>query len=529
MAAYIRLARWVFLTLALAAFAHRTHAQTLRWASQGDLLTLDPHAQNELLTNSINSQVHETLVQRGKKLEIEPGLASEWLQVSPLHWRFKLRPNVKFHDGSVLSADDVVFSVLRAKDPASAIRVFASALGEPRRVDDLTVDFVLAEFNPIFLQHLSLVHIMNKAWSARHNALKPQDFKNREEKYTALNANGTGPFAVSLRQPDSKTVFKRHAGWWGVFEGNVQEVVYTPIKSDATRTAGLLSGELDFVLDPAPQDVSRLRGSAGLKVVDGVENRIIFIGMDQARDELLYSSVKGRNPFKDVRVRRALSHAVDIETMRTKLMRGQSVPTGALASTPLSVFNDPELEKRLPFDVNRSRALMTEAGYPDGFEVTLDCPNNRYINDEEICVALAAMWAQIGIKVRVQAQPRATYFPKAEKLDTSMYLLGWGGSITDAETTLTPLMRTRGEGGVGQFNWGNFSNPRLDQLAAQSSKETDPARREQLIKAAMREHNEQVHHISLHRQVIPWAMRSNVEVVHRPDNWLEWRWVKLGG
>ncbi len=521
-------AHWLYLAIACAVSSAVCQAQTLRWASQGDLLTLDPHSQNELLTNAINSQVHETLVQRGKKLEIEPGLASAWQQIGPLHWRFQLRPNVKFHDGSVMSADDVTFSILRAKDPASAIRVYAHALGEPRRVDDLTVDFLLTEFNPIFLQHLSLVHIMNKAWSTRHNALRPQDFKNREEKHTALHANGTGPFVVGSRQTDVKTVFKRHSAWWGMFEGNVQEVIYTPIKSDATRSSALLAGEIDFVLDPPPQDVDKLRSSPALKVVDGVENRVIFIGMDQGRDELLYSSVKAKNPFKDLRVRRALAHAVDIETLRSKLMQGQAVPTGALAATPLSVFNDPELEKRLPFDPVRAKSLMTDAGYGDGFEVTLDCPNNRYVNDEKICVALAAMWAQIGVKVAVNAQPRALFFPKVEKLDISMYLLGWGGSITDAETTLTPLMRSRGEGGVGQFNFGNFNNPRLDQLAAQSSKETDPARREALIKAAMREHNEQVHHIPLHRQVIPWAMRSHVQVVHRPDNWLEWRWVKVG-
>lgn len=519
--------RWVCPAVVWAVLSVPGQAQTLRWASQGDLLTLDPHAQNEVLTNSINSQVYETLVRRGKRLELEPGLATGWQQLSPLHWRFSLRPHVRFHDGSVLSADDVVFSVLRARDPVSGVRVYANALGEPRRVDDLTVDFVLTEFNPIFLEHLSLVHIMNQAWSAKHNALRPQDFRHREEKHTALNANGTGPFVVGSRQPDVKTVFRRHAQWWGSFEGNVLEVVYTPIKSDATRSSGLLTGELDFVLDPSPQDVDRLRASPGLKVIDGVENRIIFIGMDQARDELLYSSVKAKNPFKDVRVRRALALAVDIETLRTRLMRGLAVPTGALASTPLSVFNDPELERRLPYDVPRARALMTEAGYPDGFGVTLDCPNNRYVNDEKICVALAAMWAQIGVRVTVNALPRASYFPKVEKLDISMYLLGWGGSITDAETTLTPLMRSRGEGGVGQFNFGDFRNPRLDQLAAQSSKETDPVRREQLIKAAMREHNEQVHHIPLHRQVIPWAMRSHVEVVHRPDNWLEWRWVRL--
>ncbi|HYF19344.1 MAG TPA: ABC transporter substrate-binding protein [Ramlibacter sp.] len=516
------------LAASLLAIAAAAPAQTLRWASQGDLQTLDPHSQNELLTNAINGQVYDTLVMRDKQLGIAPALATEWTMVNPTLWRVKLRSGVRFHDGSPFTADDVVFSVLRAQHSASPFRAYAMALGAPRKVDDLTVEFTLSSFNPIWLQHATTIYVMPKGWTEKHNAATPLDFKNKDDKYTNLNANGTGPYMLVSRQPDTRTVFRRNPSYWGRIEGNVQEVVYTPIKSDATRTAALISGEVDFVLDPVPQDVQRLRTTPGLKVIDGLENRAIFIGMDQARDELLYSSVKGRNPFKDVRVRRALYHAVDIEALRTRLMRGQALPTGSITPSPLGGFNDPEIERRLPFDLARARALMAEAGYAQGFEVQLDCPNNRYINDEEICTSLAAMWAQIGVRVKVLAQPRATYFPKAEKLDVSMYMLGWGGAITDAETTLTPIMRSRGEGGVGYYNWGNFRNPRLDELAIASGREPDPARREQLIKAALKEHNEQVHHIPLHRQVIPWAARGNITVVHRADNWLEWQWVTVG-
>ena len=516
--------------LALISFAclysSLSSAQTLRWSSQGDMQTADPHAQNELLTNSINGQVYETLVARDKQMKIAPALAENWQQISPTVWRMKLRSNVKFHDGSVFRAEDVVFSVNRAKDPASAIRAYAVALGEPKALDATTIEFNLAQFNPIFLEHLSLVQIMNKAWSEKNNAAKPQDFKNKEDKFTATNANGTGPYMLVSRQPDVRTIFKRNANWWGKFDGNVQDVIFSPVKSDATRSAALISGELDFVLDPVPQDLPKLR-SGSTKIIEGIENRIVFIGMDQSRDELLYSNVKGKNPFKDVRVRRAMYQAIDIESMRTRLMRGQSIPTGAITPSPLGNFNDAEIERRLPFDLNRAKALMAEAGYAQGFEVTLDCPNNRYINDEEICIALSAMWSQIGIKIKLNAQPRAIYFPKAEKLDVSLFMLGWGGAITDAETTLTPILRNRGEAGVGYYNWGNVKNAKLDELAAASSKEADPAKREQLIKAALREHNEQVHHIPLHRQVIPWAMRTNVEAVHRADNWLEWRWVTV--
>ena len=503
-------------------------AQTLRWASQGDLQTTDPHSQNELLTNAINGQVYEGLVARDKKLAITAALATEWRAVSPTVWRLKLRQGVKFHDGTPFTADDVVFSVQRARAPTSMIRVYANALGEPKRVDAHTVEFVLPQVNPIFLEHLGTIQIMSKAWSEKNNAAAPLDFKNREEKFTALNANGTGPYQLVSRQPDVKTVFRRNDGWWGRFEGNVREVVYTPIKSDATRTAALISGEIDFVLDPPPQDLARLASTPDTRVIEGIENRALFIGMDQGRNELLYSNVKGKNPFKDVRVRRALYHAVNIEAIKSRLMRNQSYPTGSITPSPLGSFNDPEIEKRLPFDLAAARKLMAEAGYPQGFEVTLDCTNNRYINDEKICQALAAMWAQINVKVKVNSMPRALFFPKMEKLDTSMYMLGWGGSITDAETTLTPIMRTRGANGVGDYNWGQVVDPELDQLAAASSREGDPKKREALIKAALKRHNEQVHHIPLHRQVIPWAARQNVTVTHRADNWLEWSWVSVG-
>lgn len=511
----------------LAAAGSSAQAQTLRWASQGDLLTLDPHAQNEQLTNAINGQVYEPLVSRDARMAIAPALARSWVQLAPNRWQFQLRPNVRFHDGTAFTAEDVVFSVQRARDATSGIRAYANALGAVNATGPLTVEFVQTQFNPIFLEHLALVPIMSKAWAEKHAAQRPQDFKNKEEKFSATNANGTGPYQVVLRQPDVQTEFRRNEQWWGQFEGNVQAVLYRPVKSDAARTAALLTGDVDLLLDPAPQDLQRLRGTPALRVLETAENRVLFLGMDQARDELLYSSVKGRNPFKDVRVRKALYQAIDIETLRSRLMRGQAQPTGVLSPSPAAVAADPELEKRLPYSHSQARALLAEAGYADGLEFQLDCPNNRYVHDEEICLALAAMWAQVGVKVKVNAMPRALYFPKMEKLDTSMYLLGWGGAITDMETTLTPVLRNRGAGGVGTVNWGNYKNARLDELAAASSKEADPAQRWQLIRDALHEHAAQVHHIPLHRQMIAWAMRENVQVTQRPDNWFEWRWARI--
>jgi peptide/nickel transport system substrate-binding protein len=515
-------------SLGLGLAATGVEAQTLRWATQGDIQTMDPDSRNESLTNSLNGQIYETLTGRDKDLNIVPMLALSWEQTGPLQWRMKLRPNVKFGDGTPFTADDVVFSVKRAQEKSSDIKVYAGAMGEPKKIDDLTVEFNLKDVNPIFLQHANSVFIMSKAWCEKNNTTKPQDFAAGEQSYTALNANGTGPYMLVSRQPDVKTVYKRNPYWWGKYTGNVKDVIYTPIKSNSTRVAALISGELDFMLDPPPTDTPRLRNTPNVKIIDGPENRIIFIGLDQARDKLLHARVPGdKNPFKDLRVRRALYQAIDIEAIQTKLMSGLSVPTGGLTPSGSASFDDPALQTRLPHDLAAARQLMAEAGYANGFEVTLDCPNNRYINDEEICSALAAMWAQLKIKVRVNAMPRVLYFPKLEKYDTSLYLYGWGGAVTDAEAILTPLYRNRGDKGVGNYNFGGFRNDRADALSAQSSIEPDAKKREAQIRGALAELREQVNVIPLHRQVIPWVARTNVTAVHRPDNWLEVAWVQI--
>ncbi len=504
-----------------------SQAKPFRWASSGDIQTLDPYSQNESFTNAANGQVYEKLTRRGKDLKFGPGLATSWEQTSPLTWRFKLRAGVKFHDGAPFTADDVVFSVIRAQGPTSQINTYANALGTPTKIDDLTVDFVMAKPNPTVLDHVDSVFIMNKAWAVKNKAEKALDFKNKEESYTSMNQNGTGPFILKSRAPAVKTVYVRNPNYWGKLEGNVTEIIYTPIGQNGTRVAALLSGEIDFILDPPPQDVARLRSRPEVKIIDGMENRVIFIGFDQNRDELLYSDVKGKNPFKDQRVRKALYQAVDIETIKTKLMRNQAVITGGNTPSPLAALGDAEIEARYPFDIAAAKKLLADAGYPSGFGFTLDCPNDRYVNDEEICQALGTMWAQVGMKVRVNTMPKVTYFAKTEKLDTSAYMLGWGGAVTDAETTLTPVLRNRATGGVGTYNWGNYKNDKLDSLAAQSTVETDLKKREALVKAALREHKEQVHHIPLHRQMIPWAARANIDVTHRADNWMEIGWVNV--
>jgi peptide/nickel transport system substrate-binding protein len=504
-------------------------AATFRWAGRGDMQTTDPHSQNENLTNNINILIYEPLIYRDKKLGLVSALAESWTQVNPTTWRFKLRPGVKFHDGTPFTADDVVFSFERARSDTSQLRVYANQSGIPKKIDDLTVEFTTSGPNPIELEHINTINIMSKAWCEKNRATKPQNFTQKEEMITARQANGTGPYSLKSREPDVKTVLTKNPNWWGIkagrWEGNADEVVYTPIVSDATRVAALISGEVDLVNDPPPQDVPRLMQTPGIKIMEGTENRIVFIGMDQFRDELLYSNVKGKNPLKDKRVREALYYAIDIEAIKKNTMRGLSAPSGAML--PSAIQTTPEIEKRLPYDKERAKKLLAEAGYPNGFEVTLDCPNNRYINDEKICQALAAMWSQVGVNTKVNTMPRAVYFPKLEKNDTSMYMLGWGGGTTDAQFILQPVLATKDGKGDGDYNYGRYTNPKLDELLAKIKVNMNPEPRLGEIHAALLAHNAETNHIPLHRQVIPWAARANVTAVHRADNQVQPYWVTI--
>ena len=502
-------------------------AKTLRWSSAGDITTMDPHGNNEGFTNAYLDHIYETLVTRGKELKVEACLATSWQNVSPTVTRFKLRPNVRFHDGSPFTADDVVFSIQRALADTSNFKPYLAGVKEAKKVDDLTVDIVTEGPAPVLVPQLTEVRIMNKAWATKHNVLKPQDYKNKEETFAVRNANGTGPYILRTRDADVKTVAVLNSNWWGKLEGNVNEIVYQPIKQDSTRLAALLSGEIDFVLDPSPQDIGRLKQDAKIKILDGMENRTIFLGMDQWRDELLYSSVKGKNPFKDKRVREAFQNALDLNALKTQVMRGLSVPTAVMYAPQVDGYAK-ELDKVRPADRERARKLLAEAGYAKGFEVTLDCPNNRYVNDEKMCVAIAAMLAQINVTVKVNAMPRATYFPKIQNLDTSFYMLGWGVPTFDSQYAVQSLMRTRVEKSAdGDYNLGKYSNAKVDEAIDRLKTEIDVKKRAALAVEVSRIHQAEVGHIPLHFQVIPWAMRSNVSVVHRADNKLTGKWIKI--
>lgn len=509
----------------LTLLAATAEAKTFRWASAGDILTMDPHSQNEGLNNPMNDHVYESLVTRDKLMALEPCLAVSWTQVDANTTRFKLRDKVTFHNGAPFGADDVVFSINRAMDKTSDYKAYTQGIREVRKVDNLTVDIVTDGPNPTLLDQLTQVRVLNKAWATKYNVLRPTDFKAKEESFAVRNANGTGAYILKSREPDVKTVFVANSNWWGKREGDVDEVIYTPIKSDATRVAALVSGEVDLILDPPVQDIARLKENRDLKIVEGNENRTIFVNMDQGRDELLYGS-KGRNPFKDLRVRQAMLLTIDVPAIHRTVMRGLALPTMSMIAPQVRGYSK-DLEKRPAVDIEKARKLMTEAGFAGGFDVTFDCPNDRYKNDEKICTAIAGMLSKIGIRVKVNAMPKAVYFPKVQNFDTSMYLYGWGVPTFDSLYTLQEIIRTKGKGADGANNYSGYSNPKVDAIIDKLKTETDFGKRTALTREALLLSQADVGHIPLHHQVIPWAMRKNVSVVHTPINALYAKWVMI--
>jgi len=335
---------------------------------------------------------------------------------------------------------------------------------------------------------------------------------------------GTGPYKLKSREVDVKTIYVENHDWWGRLgkKGNVTEIIYLPIKQNSARTAALLSGEVDFVLDPALQDLELLRKQ--VKVVDGNEYRTIFIGLDQQSPELKYSNIKGKNPLKDVRVREALYRAIDVETIKKTIMKGLSSPTGTMIAPQVDGYSE-KLAQRLPYDLERSRALLKESGYEGKIEFTLDCPNNRYINDEAICQAVVSMWAKAGVKAKLNAMPRALFFPKLGSQDSSAFLFGWGVPTFDAYFTLESIIHSKGEGAKGAFNYGRYSNFEVDRLIDEIKNEMNDQRRLLKIKEALSLFAKDFGAIPLHDQVTPWAMRRNVTVMHRADNRPVMDWV----
>jgi peptide/nickel transport system substrate-binding protein len=504
-------------------------AQTLRYANQGDLKSLDPYTLKETTTIAHHAHIYEGLVTRDKDLKIVPALAESWETPEPTRWRFHLRKNVKFHNGDPFTADDVLFSADRIRAKGSNFLSNVPADAKFVKVDDHTVDVVLPSPNPILISQWDGWYIMDKKWCEEHNSVAPTPAAATTPSYASLNENGTGPFIIESHQPGVKTVYKPYPNWWGKPEHNLKEIIFTPISSDATRVAALLSGEVD-VIEPVPiQDIARVNSSGNAAVITGPELRTIFLGMDQVRDELLYSNIKGKNPFKDVRVREAFYKAVDVDLIKNRVMRGLSTPSVLMIAPQLFSLSKDFTRPKL--DPDGAKKLLADAGYPDGFEVTMDCPNDRYVNDSAICQAVVGMLARIGVKINLLAQPKQQYFAKVLKpggFQTSFYLLGWTPASSDSHNVLHDIMGCRDDAKDatrGEANLGGYCNKQVDALTDKILLETDDAKRDQLIKQAFEIGIKEYGYIPLHQQALAWGVSKKVKLTQRADNQVLLYWA----
>lgn len=506
-------------------------AETFRFAYQSDVQSLDPHALSETFTLGFLGNVYEGLVAYGPNLEVVPALAESWENTGPTTWVFNLRQGVTFHNGNAFTADDVIFTWERALGEGSDMKLWAGKIANITKIDDHTVEIETPSANPILPREFVFLYMMDKDWSEANNATRATGITGENAgNFANHNTNGTGPFVIAERTVDVKTVLEPWSGYWRDLDTNVDRIDFTPIGQDATRVAALISGELDLAFPVPVQDWQRLEAAKGVSPLTGAEARTIYIGMDQFRDELLYSNVNGANPFKDQRVRQAIAHALNLEAIRDKIMRGAATPSGMMIAPQVNGY-DEELGQPYAFDTEMSKALLAEAGYPDGFEVTLDCPNDRYVNDEQICLAVASMLAQVGVKVDVLAQPRSKFFAKILEqsgYDTSMYLMGWTPSSIDAHNVLSNLiMCRRPEDNHGIYNLGDYCNARVDELAIMIEGETDQAKRSDMILEAFTILKDEVGYLPIHQQPLSWGVRDGVQVNQRADNVLDLRFVRI--
>lgn len=524
--------------LALAVLAASTaltavavEAKTLRWVRSQDATTLDPHSGNTGPNHVLIHNIYEPLVIRGFDGKLQGALATSWrvLPTDPTIWEFKLRPNVKFHNGNAFTADDVVFSMTRALKPAADMKSLLVSVETVTKVDDTTVHIKTKGPNALLVNNLTNLFIMDKEWSEANNAADPQNLKEKVENGSTRAANGTGAFSLVSREPDVRTVMKANPGHWaaGDNQSGITEIVYRPIPEAATRVAALLSGEIDYLQDVPVQDLARLGTSPGIRVNAGPENRSIFFGMNVGLPELKSSDVKGKNPFAELKVRQAINTAINREAIQRVVMRGQSTPIGTIGTQFINGFTK-ELDTYPAHDVAASKKLMTEAGYPNGFTVNLHTTNDRYVNDEAISQAVVGMLGQIGIKATLVSQSLRVHFPGIQKGEYDFYLLGWGIPTFDSHYIFNDMYRTKTPS-AGTWNGTGYSNAALDAKIDGMNSEVDLAKRNAAIADVWKQVKAETIYAPVHMQFIAGAMRAEWNIPTDVENTPKMRFLNAKG
>ncbi len=481
--------------------------------------SLDPHFHNLGPNNAMSVHIFDRLIAQDEKQRLSPGLAVSWEPIDELTWEFKLREGVKFHDGSDFTADDVVCTMARAPDVPNSPSGYGTYLKgkEVVKIDDYTVHFKTAAPYPLMGNDISTIPVISEVGCEATT-----------EDFNAGTATiGTGPFKFQSYTPGESIVLVRNDDYWG--DAPIwSEVEFRPITSGPSRVASLLAGDVDMISGVPTTDITTLQGNDGIQLSQGVSNRVIYLHMDQFREDSPFVKANGggdiKNPLMDVRVRKAISMAINRDAIVERVMEGVALPAGQLL--PEGFFGVSDNLDVVAYDPDGAKALLAEAGYPDGFEMTIHGPNDRYINDAKIAEAIAQMLTRVGIKTAVETMPRSVYFGRASKgspeglPEFSFILVGWGAGSGEASSPLKSLIHTHDkDAGFGSSNRGRHSDAETDALIEEALRTVDDAKRQELLAAATERAIENVAIIPTHFQVNTWAAKKGLSYIPRTDEY----------
>jgi len=504
----------------LLGFAGAATGQELRIGLAAEPTAMDPHYHNLSPNNSLLSHIFQSLVGQDERQRLEPELAESWKAINDTTWEFKLRKNVRFHDGAPFTADDVIFSFERAPNVEGSPSSFGIyAKGKTfTKVDDHTVHIKTAAPYPLMPNDVSQVFIVSR----KHGqGAKTPDYNSGKA------AIGTGPYKFVEYTPGNRIVMQRNEQYWGQ-KPVWQRVIFRGIKSDPSRVAALLAGDVDLIDQVPSTDMERLKKDPKVTIAQVVSNRIIYLHLDHFRDDSPFVRAKDggpiKNPLRDKRVRTAISKSIDRDVIVSRVMEGEAIKAGQLL--PEGFFGVSPKLKPVAYDPNGAKKLLAEAGVPNGFRLTIHSPNDRYPNDAKIAEAVGQMLSRIGIDTQVVTMTQGVFFREASTGSPekgpkfSFILVGWGSGTGEASSPLKSLIATFDrEKGMGASNRGRYSNPAVDKLINDALATVDDAKRADLLARATEVAIEDVGIIPLHYQVNTWAMRRGFSYKPRTDEY----------
>jgi peptide/nickel transport system substrate-binding protein len=504
-------------------------AQELKIGVASEVTSMDPHFHNVGPNNYMRRHIFQSLVSTDAAQKLVPELATSWRAVDDKTWEFKLRPSVKFSSGSDLTATDVIYTLCRVpkvENSPSPFTVYTRGIESITTPDPLTLLIKTTNPTPLLPNNFSTLGILSAQayggsgvkWTADGcsdlgTPPKSADFNDPSK------AVGTGPYRLENYTRGTHVILERNDKYWGD-KPHWATVTWRPISSEGPRVAALLAGDVDMIENPPVQDFEKIKGS-GFDIVQSISNRIIYLHMDQHADSAWKTpGIKGidKNPFLDKRVREAVSKAINRQAIVDRIMGGVAVAAGELLPSPL--FGTSQDMKPVAFDPEQSKKLLAEAGYPNGFEVTLGTPNDRYINDEKVAQAVAQMLSRVGIKTNVDATTASTFFARRNKYEFSLYLAGWGADSGEMLNPLVALVATMDpKTGMGHTNRGRYSGPELDALIKQASQTVDEKKRGEVLRQASKLAMSDFPLIPLHFEVTPWALKKGITYKARVDQY----------